>query len=107
MNQAADVLREIYYGGSSSIDDSDDHNMMKVIVEKEQASRKEFDVVLEEMEGAIKILTATMIHCIQKMYVGNLRGQALPDEKADTTTTRPAKVKKSSASSTKNGEEYL
>jgi hypothetical protein len=108
MNGAADTLSEIYYGASSSIDDNDEHKMI-LIAERKQASRKEFDVLLEEMEGAIKMLSTTMIHCIQKMYVGNLRGQApaVPDEKADTTTTRPAKVKKSSERGTKNGEEYL
>jgi hypothetical protein len=114
MNQAADTLREIYYddnntknaGATSSIDDNDEQNMMILIAERKQASRKEFDVLLEDLAGAIKMLSTTMIHCIQVMYVGNLRGgQAppIPDEKADTTT-----AKKSSASSSKNnGDEYL
>jgi hypothetical protein len=115
MDQAADTLREIYYydnntkiaGASSSIDDNDEH-MMILLAERKQASRKEFDVLLEDMGGKIKILSTTMIHCIQKLNVGNLRGQAptdnVPDEEAGTTTTRPAEP---SASSTKSGEEHL
>jgi hypothetical protein len=102
MNQAADTLREIYYYDnattSSSIDDtgSNEKNTMILIAERKQASRKEFDVLLSDMGGQIKILSTTMIHCIQKTNVGSLRGQAPANDVPDE-----------SAISTKNGEEHL
>jgi hypothetical protein len=115
MNQAADTLREIYYydnntkragsGASSGIDESNDEHMMILIAEMKQARRKEFDVLLSDLGGQIKILSTTMIHCIQKMNVGTLGGQAPADnvpaerrEEAGTAT---------SATSTKNREEHV
>jgi hypothetical protein len=116
MNQAADTLREIYYydnttksagaGAISGIDDSNDEHMMILIAERKQASRKEFDVLLSDIGGQIKLLSATMIICIQKMNVGNLRGQA-PDNTVPDEMREEAGTATSPRRSTKNREEYL
>jgi hypothetical protein len=71
INQAADTLREIYYCHDS---------YANMTAERRQTSRTEFDALLKDMRGKIKILSATMIHCIQKLNVGSLRGQDPPDD---------------------------
>jgi hypothetical protein len=115
MNQAADTLREIYHydnntervgsGASSGIDESNGENMMILIAERKQASRREFDVLLSDLRGLIKMLSTTMIHCIQKMDVGTLRGQAPADNVPDERREEAGAV--TSATSTKNREEHL
>jgi hypothetical protein len=105
VNQAADTLREIYYhdnttqsacaGANSGIDYSNDEHMMILIAERKS-----------DMGGQIKLLSATMIHCIQKMNVGNLRGQA-PDNTVPDEMREEASTVASPRRSTKNGEEYL
>ena len=101
VNQAADTLRETYHydnntkkavsGASSGIDESNDEHMMILIAEMKEASRKEFDVLLSDLGRLIKILSNTMLHCIQNMDVGTLRGQApadnVPDERREEAGT--------------------
>ncbi len=79
---------------------------MMLIAERKQASRKEFDVLLGDMGGQIKLLSATMIQCIQKMSVGNLRGQA-PDNTVPDEMREEAGTATSWRRSPKNREEYL
>jgi hypothetical protein len=42
------------------------------------ASMEENFKMYEEMRNQIAVLSNTMIHCIQKMNFGNLRGQQVP-----------------------------
>jgi hypothetical protein len=120
LDQAADTLREIYYydynkkgtGVSSTSDDNGEH-MKMLMAERKRASRKEFDVFLEDIRGKIKMLSSTMIYCIQKEAVGTLRSKAptdddIPDGAGTTTMAMlKAEAKMSSANSTKKGEQYL
>jgi hypothetical protein len=71
INQAAQILREIYYFHDSY------ENMT---AERKESSRVEFDILLTDMQGKIKILNATMIRLIQSGMVGTLRGADVPPE---------------------------
>jgi hypothetical protein len=71
INHAADTVRDIYYCHGSY------ENMT---AERRETSRTEFDALLKDMRGMIKMLSTTMLNCIKKQNVGTLRGQKPPKE---------------------------
>jgi hypothetical protein len=53
-------------------------------IDDQMRSKQEFSVILEKTRSKIKILSVTMIDCIQRENVGTLKGQVVPTpEKED------------------------
>jgi hypothetical protein len=71
INECSTTLREIYYF-------QDYYETMTA--EAKNNNRIEFDEMLKDMRGKIKILSAVMIHCVQKGFVGTLRGENVPND---------------------------